>query len=1110
LLAVVGASGSGKSSVLRAGVVAAVRAGEANGLGHASLLTPGAAPALDLDDAPDRLVVVDQFEQLFTLCDDADARRAFIDALLAVGGPVAIGVRADLYGKLATHPELAQAVADNQILLGAMSDDELERAVREPARLTGLRLQPGLVELALRDVAGEPGALPLLSHALRATWERRDGRTLTVDGYRHSGGVSAAIARTADSVVASLPADQRQMTRNIFLRLTELGEGVADTRRSATIEELVPEGASRPVVEAVLDRLAEARLVTLGEGTAEVAHEVLIRQWPTLRAWLDEDREGVRLHRRLGDAARLWETGGREPTDLYRGTRLGATAEWARAHRADLNANERAFIDASSAEADRERRADRRTNRRLRGLLAGAAILLVVALLAVSASLVQRNRAQGQALTSDAERVGTAALTEQNVDRSLLDAVAAVRLEDRVETRSDLLAVMQKNSALVRMTRPFADTLDGVQVSPDGRLLAVADSSGAVRFIDMATWKPAGADVHLRSPVAPRAMSFSPDGRTLMVMTVGTALTELVAIDVTTRRARRVRAWRGAVPTPPLGSAGVAYSPDGRRLAVSLIRESDPDPTPSAERVAVLDPANGRRIWERRYPLRPGQEEPHVAFTPAGVLLTSAQHGDTLLWNVRDGRIVRRFGVGGLPAVSHDGREVALGMNNAFEGGIPSASVAVIDLRTGRHRTLPARLPTAWIRGIALTPDGSTIVAGAFDGVHVWDVAAGTITESYTGQPGQRSVFTLDPRSATAIFGAQDGSVAAFDVSGRRGAARAPHWSGPGGCSGQSGPCDAVSPSSDLLADTQDDGSVALVSLRTDRLAKMLPPRDGRDAGAVSFLPDGTLVNGGDNGDVTLWNTRTGRVVRELRFAAPVVWTAASPDGRSVAVQTHSVRSTDSSVAVVQLATGRVLQRHTVRDGFGYLHFSRDGRELVALGCCTRGSIVVAWDAHSGRQLFSRVRDGASAIDITPDSRLVGVAREDGKVLFLDARSGKPARPPLQAAAGNILSLSFSADGRSLAVSGADNAVSLWDLPSRKRLGNPFGPYPGTIPGTLFEPNGRLLIELAERADDWPTDVGTWARFACRAAGRDLTHAEWRDILPNRPYRHVCRAPWPR
>ena len=196
------------------------------------------------------------------------------------------------------------------------------------------------------------------------------------------------------------------------------------------------------------------------------------------------------MHRQVGDAARMWEAGGREPSDLYRGARLAAAADWAQVHRGDLNATERNFIDASVAEADRERRTQLRANRRLRGLLAGAVTLLLVAVLAGVVALIQRGDARAQALTSDAERIGAQALTEQDVDRSLLLGVAAVKLQNRVQTRSDLFAALQQNPALIRLIRPADFEITALRVSPDGRLLAVADASGAVRFIDLDTWKP--------------------------------------------------------------------------------------------------------------------------------------------------------------------------------------------------------------------------------------------------------------------------------------------------------------------------------------------------------------------------------------------------------------------------------------------------------------------------------------------------------------------------------------------------------------------------------------------------------------------------------------------
>ena len=574
LLAVIGASGSGKSSVLRAGVAGAALAGEAGALRHARILTPGSEPRLEVADDPAELVVVDQFEELYTLCEDPARRDAFIERLLALSSPVAIGVRADLYGRLSDHADLARAVADNQILLGAMGDEELERAITEPAQVAGLRLEPGLVELILRDVAREPGALPLLSHALRVTWEQRDGRTLTVEGYRASGGVASALAQTADSVVEAVPADRQGLMRNLFLRLTELGEGIEDTRRRVAVGELVPEGASPEEVQVLLDRLADARLVTLGEGTAEVAHEVLIREWPRLRAWLEEDRAGIRLHRELGDAARRWEAGSREAGDLYRGTRLAAGVEWAQSHPDALNATERAFLEASVAESERERREQLRANRRLRLLLAGAGLLLVAAVIAGVLALRQGDRARDSARTADAQRLGAQALVDDQLDRSLLLAQAGRELDDSVATRGYLLSALVRRPAAIGVMQGDGDPLFALALSPGGRILAAGDDNGTVVLLDTRTRERIGGPLQVNL-LEVGGLDFSPNGRLLAVAgRVGEAqdAQSVKLVDLATRKVVRnidVRPF----PFDPAGFGVIVdgrFADDGRTIVVNI------------------------------------------------------------------------------------------------------------------------------------------------------------------------------------------------------------------------------------------------------------------------------------------------------------------------------------------------------------------------------------------------------------------------------------------------------------------------------------------------------------------------------------------------------------
>jgi WD40 repeat protein len=630
----------------------------------------------------------------------------------------------------------------------------------------------------------------------------------------------------------------------------------------------------------------------------------------------------------------------------------------------------------------------------------------------------------------------------------------------------------------------------------------MADTQGVVRFIDLSTWRLAGAAVKLGATIAPQTMSFSPDGRTVVVVTEGPASTQLDAIDVPSRRIRRIRAWRGLVPPPPTVSAAVAYTPDGSGIAVSLVTESPTDISPSAERLLMLDASTGRTRWQRRYPMRPGQLQPYLAFTSTGLLLTSAQQGDTFLWNARTGRTVRRFPLGGEPVVSPHGDRVALGRNSPSLP-TPSTRVAVLDLRTGKYHTLAADLPGQWIRSMAFAPDGARIVAGTTEGIQVWDVATGEISETYMGQPGRRAQVTVDPRNGSVISGDQDGSISVFDLSGAQRLGRFFSWNAPDqSCPGD--PC-AVVNRQGLMATDQGDGTIALVDLHTLRPTRTLPAREGAFANALAFAPGGrTLIAGGSNGHVVFWDVGSGRVERTLEFTDPVYWSAASPDGNLLAVQTQADNSSDSRVDVVRIATGEVLQSHLVRHGYAGIEFSRDGREIVAVGCCASGSTVVAWDTRTGVQLFSRSGGQNTTLDIAPDAHLLAVGTGDGKVLLLNALTGRRQGAPLQVASGHVGDVKFSPDGTTLALGSNDGAASLWDVRSRTRLGDPFPRLPGAVPSVVVEPNGRLLLTYLSNAYEWPTNLGTWERFACQVAGRDLTPQEWHNLLPGRAYNHVC------
>jgi len=451
-LAVIGASGSGKSSVVRAGLLPALRRGQplADGAlppdgsdrwlvrvmtptAHpldalAAALLPGGEPAAvsalrdqlaatpnTLSDFaapalgpahPRLLLVVDQFEELFTLGRREEERRAFIDNLVtAVTGDapvlVVIVLRADFYARCAQYDGLRELVSQQQEYIGAMSREELFRVIVLPAARAEWQIQEGLVEQMLDDVGDEPGALPLLSHALLETWQRRRGRTMTLSGYREAGGVHGAIAKTAETVFRRrLSLEQQPIARMIFVRLTELGESAdgetPDTRRRAQFDELITRATDAPMLEAVLAILVDSRLVMTDiippteTKVVEVAHEALIREWPTLRDWLNADRAGLIRHRRLTADVNDWLALGRDSGALYRGARLEQTLAWTANPPDPLSVVEQEFLDASRTAAEEEvRRAQRLTQaaRNQRILSGVAAVLLVGAILVVLNSL---------------------------------------------------------------------------------------------------------------------------------------------------------------------------------------------------------------------------------------------------------------------------------------------------------------------------------------------------------------------------------------------------------------------------------------------------------------------------------------------------------------------------------------------------------------------------------------------------------------------------------------------------------------------------------------------------------------------------------------------------
>lgn len=490
-VAVVGPSGSGKSSLVRAGLAARLR----NDGRRVHVITPGPRPLASLaaataHPASARVLVVDQCEEVFAPTVPGEVCAQFLSGVVTqtVHGPVVLTLRADRLGELTAYPRVAQLVEDGLYLLKAMGTGGLCEAIERPARQAGLLLEPGLVDLLVRDVEGEPGSLPLLAHALRQTWERRVGNTLTVEGYRASGGIRGAVAQSAEQVWTDATDEQRGGLRELFLRMVQSGPGGDPVRTSVARDTLTDD----PTQAALVEQLVRARLVTAEADRLAIAHEALARAWPRLQSWLADDVAGERIRHHLTGAAEGWHAMGRPSSELYRGARLAAAREWrdTGAHR--LSEVEEDFLAASEAahqsrlvRAETEVRRQRTVNRRLRLLVVGTTLLAVVAATLGGMARVQwesgkqastalsleadRARAQGLAASSvatvgqDPELAlalavlgGDTTLPNFQVRDALHRAVAADRIVSRVSmdhyAPDRLWAVLHPDGGLVAMT----------------------------------------------------------------------------------------------------------------------------------------------------------------------------------------------------------------------------------------------------------------------------------------------------------------------------------------------------------------------------------------------------------------------------------------------------------------------------------------------------------------------------------------------------------------------------------------------------------------------------------------------------------------------------------
>ncbi|WP_406442064.1 hypothetical protein OHB00_38865 [Streptomyces sp. NBC_00631] len=1164
--AVFGPSGSGKSSLLRAGLVPRLRNPGTTVPRPAALrvLTPGKHPLrtheqrlIPNDADGDTWLIVDQFEELYTLCTDPGERDQFIDRLIAAALAsrlrVVIAVRADFLGHCARHPRLTAVLQDATVLVGPMSRDELREAIVKPAQSAGLIVERPLTARILDEVEGEPGALPLMSHALLETWRRRKGRALTGDAYEAAGGLHGAITRTAEDLYSRLTPAQAELARRLLLRLITPGDGTPDTRRPTPRTEL--DFADPADTSTVLERLAGARLITVDDATVDLAHEALITAWPRLRAWIDAERDRLRLHRQLTDAAHAWQSLGRDPGALYRGVRL-AEAEEAfevSGYRAALTTREAEFLTASLEMRRREQRAAARATRRLRMLIAVLSVLSLVTSVTAAIALQQRSSARTERNTAISNRIiteadqlrgtGMSGMSPQTQDVSLaarLDIVA-YRLRHSPQAYTNLLSATTAVLSTTLTSEP--DSVSHVAFSPRAQVLAAveADGSGPAQ---VQLWSSAAATHPQRFGHFPddrrievTAVAFSPDGRTLAAATAPSR-----SSDTDTGTPARLQLWDVTRPTHPSLLGTSASTPD---------RIDTMDFSPDGRTLATTGDSGRIRLWDVTDPVSPRLLKPllrgsrngfgAVAFAPWGHLLAAVEEdrGDAVgLWDVADPAHPRR--AGSLPSQHVIGLAFAQrGHLLATTSGGNEAAVQMWDTADSAHpRRLgdPITADSAVVDAAQLSPDGYTLAAVEDGSVRLWNVS-----DPSNPMPWDRPLAV----STTSVAFSPDGRTIATSGDGVR------LWSLPGTVlRGYPGPVHqaAFDLTGHLLATVGDttgdqdnpdmESAIWLWDTTNPANPRRLSISPSHSVHAMALSPDGHLLATStaevDGSAVRLWDTTDParpRVVGHLldRPGTETIAVAFGADGHTLATA-----STDQNGDHVRLwDTGDPAhpgQLSTIPSpGILSMALSPE-KDLLAVATSGNDghSQVQLWDtadpAHPTRsdRLSTGHRptgDFTPVLAFSPDGQLLAAAGSGTNLT--DVQLWDTSDPAHAERSGHLqaggrddlgLVLAFSPDRRVLAAGGAgeDGArVQLWDTadPAHPtRLGHPLSGHTDTVNAMAFSRHGHTLATSGNDGTVrlWATDADQAIAQICAATRNTLTTQQWNQYVGTLPYRSPC------
>ena len=1041
-LAVVGPSGSGKSSVVKAGLIPALRQGAVPGSEdwYITEMAPGSHPFEQLEKAlrsvavnpPPSLVdpmqrdqhgmlrtirrilpegenaqlllVIDQFEELFTLVSDEELRNHFLNSLLeAISAPrspirVVVTLRADFYDRPLQYQPLAEWFKQNTELVLPLNREELLWAIQEPARRVGARFENGLVAEILADVSGQAGGLPLMQYALTELFNARQNGILTREVYARSGGVLGATARRADEIFLNLASGEQKIIQQVFMHLVTLGEGVEDTRRRVRLDELQQlarglaglEGSS--VLERILEPFSRARLLIFDhdpatrEPTVEVAHEALFRSWLRLRDWLKDYREDIRLQRILAAAVGDWEAAGRDESFLLRGARLAQYETWLKHTEMGLMPREQEFLTES---------------------------------LAAQARQVEEENQRRQRELETAKK-----LAESEGQRAKEQTQAAARLRQR--------AWLLAGALVITLILGLAAMLAGQQAIQNE---AIAERNAAVsQSLALAS----GAQVAIGDDNSDQALALALAANQYEdpPMFSQRVLYDVAAGPGTIRQIIGGGGWRWAMDVHP-ESHRVASGADDGIVMVWDYR--------SGEKVLQLEGGHGDSIGD-------------VAFSPDGRYLLSGAYDDWMvLWDGQTGEIVRRFfnptgDVNGID-ISPDGR-LAIA---ATEGGVAT----LWDLETGEQAGELVHNPEVQIISSVFHPGGRLAATGSEDGtVIVWDVSEGRAIQSLAVMEG--TVFALD-------FSPDGGLLAAGGITDTVFLFETEDWQPAGRLTGHPDWVFGLdfSPDGSQLAVANRDGAVMLWQVAEQRLLYKRYGKEGRTL-SVQFTDTGQVITSASTGNLRLWSITDNRLRQTFTTGNALISMDQTSD------QAVSALGTQGSIDLLDSATGsQTLQISVQGQEVSALAFSPDDRQVVSAlvsGTALNPRIdLVLWDLQSGQpiQTYKGHTQRIHRLVFSPDGETFLSVGDDRQVILWDASSAE-VRFRFNGLTDSGNTVAFSPDGSRMAAGFGtfrfishgeylDNSIRVWDTRTGQELAHLVG-HEDAVVSLAFSPDGQTLL----------------------------------------------------